>query len=65
MKSYFVLAIFIFNILLSQESNSLSFQNDDSGFVQINTDSIGLNLYIDDILVGQSPLKNPIPPPQK
>ena len=61
MKSYFVLAIFIFNILLSQESNSLSFQNNDSGFVQINTDSIGLNLYIDDILVGQSPLKNPIP----
>ena len=61
MKSYFVLAIFVFNILLSQESNSIAFENNDSGYVQIDTDSIGLNLYVDDILVGQSPLKDPIP----
>ena len=61
MKSYFVLAIFVFNILLPQESNSIAFENNDSGYVQIDTDSIGLNLYVDDILVGQSPLKDPIP----
>tara|TARA_A100001011_G_C14236661_1_gene811318 strand:+ start:172 stop:615 length:444 start_codon:yes stop_codon:yes gene_type:complete len=61
MKSYFILTILIFNFLFSQEPDSISYSNNDTGYVQINTDSIGLNLYIDDILVGQSPLNDPIP----
>lgn len=42
----------------SQISDSLQFQ---PGYVLISTDTIGVPIYIDYILVGQSPLQLPIP----
>jgi len=51
----------LMNFLISQELDSTNIFNKNIGYVQINTDSIGLNLFIDDILIGQSPLDNPIP----
>ena len=61
MKNYFFYVITLLNFLISQQLDSTIFVNKNIGYVQINTDSIGLNLFIDDILVGQSPLDNPIP----
>jgi len=61
MKNYFFYIATLLNFLISQQLDTNNILNKNIGYVQINTDSIGLNLFIDDILVGQSPLENPIP----
>ena len=60
-KSHFFFLV-AFQFIFSQQDSILAPKNtNDVSFIQVDCDSSGLNIYINDILVGKSPIDSPIP----
>ena len=60
-KSHFFFLV-AFQFIFSQQDSILAPKNtNDVSFIQVDCDSSGLDIYINDILVGKSPIDFPIP----
>ena len=56
---FFLLLVPFIHICQGQDTNIDG--KEDYGYVTIECDSLGIDIWIDDMLVGQSPIKSPIP----
>tara|TARA_B100000029_G_scaffold291612_1_gene285190 strand:- start:570 stop:1022 length:453 start_codon:yes stop_codon:yes gene_type:complete len=63
LKITLILILFLSNLqfALSKQYSSIIPNKNKATFIKVDCDSTGLDIYIDDILVGKSPIDSPIP----